>query len=165
MNTRKKSLKILALTLSLALMGIGAVPATADCSSDCCCKAPSKIQFQDITSIPQVTRQMQEYDKMHGGSHQVHTYFLLVESETTRPGCQEKTAQNTCGMEPLYSHDAFKGVIQSAPQAEHIYCAYRTINAGIIERDPLFSGPATSDGLMVRAGPQPLYLQNLSLLI
>ena len=102
---------------------------------------------------------------MHEGSHQVHTFFLLVESDTRRAGCQEKTAQNACGMEPLYSHDAFNGVIQTAPRAAQIFYAYWTVDAGMIETDSLFFGPAANDESLVRAGPQPLYLKNLSLLI
>ena len=164
MNIRKKSLKILALTLSVALLGIGAAPGTADCSKDCCCKAPSKIQFQDISSIHHVSRHLQDYERMEGAD-QVHAFFLLAKSDTKRAGCQEKSTQNTCGMEPLYSNDAFKGVIQTAPRAAQILYAHCTVNAGMIETDSPFSGPADNDGLMVRAGPQPLYLKNLSLLI
>ncbi|MBW1944397.1 MAG: hypothetical protein JRJ51_16380 [Deltaproteobacteria bacterium] len=165
MNIRKKSLKILALTLSVALLGIGAAPATADCSNDCCCIAPSKIQFQDITPISQMTRHMQEYERMHEGSHQVHTFFLLVQSDTKRNGCEQRTTESSCGVEPLPGLEVLHCSLQTNPRAEHIFYAYCTVNAGMIETDSLFFGPAANDGLMVRAGPQPLYLQNLSLLI
>jgi hypothetical protein len=165
MNTRKKSLKILALILSVALMGIGAAPAKADCSKDCCCKVPSKIQLQDISSIHQVTRHMQEYAKMHDGSHQVHTFYLLVQSDTGRSGCQEGATRNACEVAPFYSHDALAGVIKTAPRAENIVYAHTAVNAGIVESGSPFSGLAAGNGRMVRAGPQPLYLQNLSLLI
>lgn len=100
-----------------------------------------------------------------GGAHQVHTFFLLVESDPGKAACQEKATQNTCGMEPLYSQDAYKGVIQTAPRTEQIFYAHSIANTGMIETESPFLGPADNDGLMVRAGPQPLYLKNLSLLI
>ncbi len=164
MNIRKKSLKILALTLSVALMGIGAVPATADCASACCCIAPSEIHFQDISSIHQVTRHMQEYERMEG-AQQVHTFFLLVESDTKRNGCEQRTTESSCGVEPLPGLEVLHCSLQTNPQAEQLFYAYRTVNAGMVETDSLFFRPAANGRLMVRAGPQPLYLKNLSLLI
>lgn len=165
MNTRKKSLKILAFILSVALMGIGAAPAKAECSSACCCKAPSKIHFQDISSFHQVTRHLQEYERMHEGSHQVQRFFLLVESDTERKNCEQRAAEKSCGMEPLAGLEVLHCSLHTNPHVGYKFYSSSTVNAGMIKNDALFSGPANPAGLMVRAGPQPLYLQNLSLLI
>jgi hypothetical protein len=169
MNTRlhfrKKSLKLFALTLSLALAGIGAVPATADCSADCCCKAPSRIGWQDISSIYQVTRLMQEYQRTHDGSHQVHANFLLAQTGTKKKACEQKTDEKSCGMEPLANVSVWHCTLRSSPQAGQNIYSFSSANAEIIECDSLIFGSAADGGHIVRAGPQPLYLQNLALLI
>ena len=166
MNLRKKTIRMLAVALSLSLVSIGAIPAKADCSSACCCEAPSGIHFQDITSISQMTRHMQEYSRMHEGSHEVHKFFLLVPTDSGGTSCHERTAPASCGMEPLYSHDALKGIIQAVPRAAEV--VFYTSSIAVTERtanNPLPFGPASSRILTARARPYPLYLHNLSLLI
>lgn len=165
MNPRKKSLKILALLLSAALMGIGAAPAAADCDTECCCKAPSRMHLQDISSIHHVTRHMQEYQRMHDGTGQVHAFFLLVQSEAGNKGCERKTAETSCNMEPLAKVDVLHCTLHTNPHAEYHLYSLSFVNTGMIGNDSLSYRSATYAGLTVRAGPQPLYLQNLTLLI
>lgn len=166
MKIRKKTIRVIALVLALSLVGVSAVPARTVCASTCCCKTPLQIPLLDPTSISRITHHIDEHERMHEGSYRVSRYFLLGNTSPGATNCQGTTERETCGMEPLATFQVLQGVIHSAPRTVHVSLPDAgPVVVPMIGKDQLLFGPAADSGMTNRAGPRPLYLQNLSLLI
>jgi len=166
MSLRKKTIQIIALTLALSLVGVSAVPAKTACARACCCKTPSQIPVLDPTSLSRITHHLKEHERMQEGSYRVSGYFFLKNSSPEAQDCRVKTGPAACGMEPLDRLQVLYGAIHSVPRASHgPVHATGTAAVAVAGKDLFPFRPAAETAMITRAGPSPLYLQNLSLLI
>ena len=103
---------------------------------------------------------------MQEGSYRVSGYFFLKNPSPGAQNCRERSKAAACGMEPSDTSQVFYGAVHSVPRAtQGLLHAFGAAEIAIVEKDIFPFGLAAGTALTARAGPPPLYLQNLSLLI
>ena len=134
----KRPFKIMALVTALLLVGGMVAPAFGDCDSPCCSRGAPR--FHPMRAVPT-------------GCPHVETFVDEIKGASCR-----------MGQVPAFSEmqGACSTVFRTERPAAGVYAilSWEVSPEGTSPRDPARTAPR-----MTRAAPQPLYLQNLSLLI
>jgi hypothetical protein len=165
MNARNLTSKIIAASLILSFLWVGAVPAKNDCTGSCPCCAKTKHHFQDSLFLPFESHEAHLHAAISGTHHQTSSDELLLSIYFPDRSChQAGIVSATCHMEPFRPLEVLQSG-SSLPWSER--SMLKAITSVLTEKssiDSPFYRPTFSYSMNVKTISNPLYLQNLSLL-
>ena len=166
MGIRKPIFRMISGALVLLLVMVGAVPAKTACAGACACCKETEKQFQDSDMDLTLHHQSQEHGVFSAVSYTGHKYLPFTGSFFSEPDCYEKIVNASCHMKPSRAPEALQGSVPTVLRADRsLPGALVFVNCGISTNELSFFGYTARPLVVSRAGPTPLYLQNLTFLI
>ena len=166
MTIRNLTSKIISTTLILSFFSVGVAPAKSDCAGSCTCSTETENQVQGSVIVPGASHAVGMHAAIPRPRHQTSSDGFLLSIYFPDHSChQAGIVSATCDMEPLRPLEALQSVSSSVPRSERLML--KVITSVLTEKFSIespFYRPTSRYLMNVKTTPNPLYLQNLSIL-
>jgi len=162
---QKLIFRLIAGALVLLLVMIDAFPAKTACAGACACCKETKKQLQDSDMDLTLHHRSQGHGVFLAVSHTGHKYLPFSGSFYPDTGPYEGIVNSSCDMKPSRVPEVLLSSAPTVPRADRSLLGdFVFASSGISTNELSFFGFTSRHLVASRAGPTPLYLQNLTLL-